>query len=97
MTNESNARAVEVFGGFIGEYRLIHKATWHRVLCNGKACVYETASEAEVAAWRELNEKRYPPIRSEGEKVSATRSKAEELFGQIFPGKGRKPIKVDRR
>ena len=89
MTNESNARAVEVYGGFIGEYRMVHKAGWLRVLCNGKACIYESASEAEIAAWRALNARRYPEIRGEGERASAAKSKAEELFKAEFR-KGRK-------
>lgn len=87
--NESNARAVEVYGGYVGEYRMVHKAGWMRVLCNGKACIYETASDAEVAAWRELNRRRYPDIRAEGERASAAMSKAEELFKAEFR-KGRK-------
>ena len=97
MANESNARAVEVYGGYNGEYRMVHKASWQKVLCNGKACVYASASEAEVAAWRELNDRRYPPIRSEGEKVSPARSKAEALFGKIFPGKGKRAVEVERK
>lgn len=93
--NESNARSREVYGGYVGEYRQVHKAGWKPVLCNGKACVYPSASEAEVAAWRELNRRRYPEIRAEGEKPTAVRSKAEILFGAIFK-RGRK-IVVGRR
>lgn len=92
MTNQSNARAVEVYGGYVGEFRLVHKAGWLRVLCNGKDCIYGTASEAEVAAWRELNRRRYPEIRADAEKASAAMSKAEELFKAEFRKGRRIPV-----
>ncbi len=90
--NESNARGIEVYGGYVGEYRLVHEAGWRRILCNGKDCIFDTQVEAEVAAWRELNAKRYPPIRAEGERASPARSRAEELFKAEFRNGRKIPV-----
>lgn len=88
--NDSGARSKASGGGYVGEYRLVHRAGWVRLkLKNGKDHIFPSADEAEVAAWRELNKKRYPPIRSHGEKVSAARTRAENMFGAMFK-RGRK-------
>lgn len=95
--NEVNARAVPVYGGFHGEFRKVHRACWEQVCIAGVAQIYPTAAEAEVAAWRALLSHLQGDIVGTGEKASTARSAAEKLFGKIFPGKGRKPVQVERR
>lgn len=95
--NDVDARAVPVCGGFQGEFRKVHRAAYEPVSVNGVAQIYDTEHEAEVAAWRALKAHLCGDIVGSGEKVSAARSRAEELFGKIWPGKGRKPVEVVRR
>lgn len=95
--NDVNARAVQVEGGFEGQLRKVHKAAWEAVQVNGVAQVYDTAEAAELAAWRALKAHLCGEIVGSGQKVSAARTEAERLFGKLFPGKGRKPVVVERR
>ncbi|MBN9073998.1 MAG: hypothetical protein J0H34_20850 [Rhizobiales bacterium] len=95
--NDVDARAVAVFGGFQGEFRKVHRAAYEPVQLDGVARIYDTAAEAETAAWRALKAHLCGEIVRSGDKASAARSQAEELFGKVFPGKGRKPVEVVRR
>lgn len=95
MTNGIEVRVVPVSNGFEGHIRKVHKASWEPVCVNGVAQLYATETEAEVAAWRALHAHLQSDIVGTGVRVSAQRSKAEELFGGIFR-KGRK-IVVERR
>lgn len=95
--NEVDARAVPVYGGYHGEFRKVHRAVYEQVAINGVPQVYQTAAEAEIAAWRALKSHLCGDIVRSGEKMSAERSQAEELFGKVFPGKGRRPVTVERR
>lgn len=89
--NIVSARARETFGGFIGEYRLPHWGKWRPVLsAGGKPRIFASDKDAHIAAYEALIADRYPPIRSEGERADATKSRAEELFAKVFPGKGRR-------
>ena len=97
MTNGVDAKAVPVYGGFIGVFKKVHRSTWEKVCEGGVPRVFDTEPEAEVAAWRALLAHLQGEIVGSGIEKSAARSKAEELFGKIFPGKGRKPIDVVRR
>lgn len=92
--NGVDARAVPVRGGYHGQFRKVHRSDWEPVQVNGKPIVYVTSHEAEVAAWRALRAHLCGDIVGDGAKPSATRSKAEELFGAIFR-KGKK-IPVQR-
>lgn len=91
MTNAIAVRAVaNTYGGFFAEIKKVHRATWERVRVNGEEQVYDTADQAEVAAWRALHAHLCSDIVGEGERVSA-RSAAEALFIR-----GRK-VEVERR
>lgn len=94
--NEVNARAEPVVGGYHGQFRKVHRASWEVVCENGKPVVFRTSDAAEVAAWRALlahlqGEIVATPV----ERSSLVRTKAESLFGGIFR-RGRK-IPVERR
>lgn len=95
--NEVDARAVPVYGGYHGEFRKVHRASYEPVAIDGVPQVYRTAAEAEIAAWRALKSHLCGDIVRDGEKMSAERSQAEQLFGKVFPGRGRKPVEVVRR
>ncbi len=95
MTNEVNARSVPVYGGFNGEFRKVHRSTWEKVCEGGTPRVYDTAADAEVAAWRALRSHLCGDIVSSGLERTTARSKAESLFGAIF--KRGKKIPVVRR
>jgi hypothetical protein len=95
--NDVDARAVPVYGGFRGEFRKVHRAMFEPVCVGGVPQVYETAHEAEIAAWRALKAHLCGDIVGSGEKASAAKSKAEQMWGKVFPGKGRKPVEVVRR
>ncbi|MBF6992718.1 hypothetical protein [Cupriavidus sp. IK-TO18] len=93
--NEVGARSIPVMGGFEGQFRKVHKATWEPVRVNGVAQIYPTEFEAETMAWRALIAHLCGDIVRSGEKVSTAKTKAEELFGALIR-KGRK-IPVERR
>ena len=93
--NEVNARAVPVMGGWRGEMRKVHKAEYEPVCRDGVPVLFASALEAEVAAWRALKRHLCADLVGSGEKMSAARSKAEEMFGAIF--KGGRRIVVTRR
>ncbi|QPC87098.1 hypothetical protein GA830_10365 [Mesorhizobium sp. NBSH29] len=93
--NGVDARSREILGGYHGEFRKVHKAAWEVVCLGGTPCVFETAQEAEVAAWRALRSHLCNDIVGSGAKASSGKSKAEELFGSIF--KRGKRIQVERK
>lgn len=95
--NEVDARAVPVYGGYHGEFRKVHRSTYEQVCVNGIVQIYKTAAEAETAAWRALKGHLCGEIVGSGARASAARSQAEELFGKVFPGKGRRAVEVVRR
>ena len=95
--NDVDARAVPVYGGYHGEFRKVHRAAYEAGRINGGPQVYDTADEAEVAAWRALRSHLCGDIVRSGDRASAARSEAEAMFGKIFPGKGRRPVEVVRR
>lgn len=95
--NDVDARATPVYGGYHGEFRKVHRAAYEPVCVNGIAQVYPSAHEAEIAAWRALKAHLCADIVGDGQKASAAKSKAEALFGKVWPGKGRKPVEVVRR
>ncbi|CAH2399178.1 MULTISPECIES: hypothetical protein [Mesorhizobium] len=95
--NGVNARSVPVYGGFQGEFRKVHRSEWEPVQVNGVAQLYDTADAAEVAAWRALLAHLQGDIVGSGDRASIERTKAEERFGKIFPGHGKKPVVVERR
>ncbi|TIS37533.1 hypothetical protein [Mesorhizobium sp.] len=95
MTNQVDARSTPVYGGYHGEFRKVHKAGWEKVCEGGTPRVYDTAADAENAAWRALRAHLCADIVSTGIERSSTRSAAEKLFGGIFK-RGRK-IPVERR
>ncbi len=95
--NDVDARAVPVYGGYHGEFRKVHRAVYEPVCINGVPQIYPTAATAEIAAWRALRAHLCGEIVRSGDKAGAARSQAEELFGKVFPGKGRKPVEVVRR
>lgn len=89
MTNDVNARAVRVYGGWQGEFRKVHRADWEPVRVNGTARIHDTPEAAELAAWRALRSHLCGDIAGFGEPVSGVSSRAESLFGAIFKN-GRK-------
>ena len=93
--NEVDARAAPVYGGFRGEFRKVHKAAYEPVCVNGVPQVYATREAAELAAWHALREHLQGDIVGSGEKASLAKAEAE--FAKIFPGKGRRPVTVERR
>jgi hypothetical protein len=95
--NEVNVRAVPVVGGWQGEIRKVHRADYEPVCVNGKPEVYPSEKDAEIAAWRALKEHLQADIVGTGDRVSAAKSRAEAEFGKVFPGRGRKPVVVERR
>ncbi|TPM19795.1 hypothetical protein [Mesorhizobium sp. B2-3-6] len=95
--NGVNARAIATRGGFEGQFRKVHKSEWEPVQVNGVPQLYETADAAEVAAWRALLAHLQGDIVGSGEKASIARTQAEERFGKIFLGHGKKPVVVERR
>lgn len=95
--NGVNARAIPTSGGFEGQFRKVHKSAWEPVQVNGIPQLYDTADAAEVAAWRALLAHLQGDIVGSGDRASIERTKAEERFGKIFPGHGKKPVVVERR
>lgn len=95
MTNEVDARAVPVYGGYRGEFRKVHKAAYEAV-CVGVPQVYPTREAAELAAWHALRAHLQSDIVGTGEKASAALSEAEAKFGKLFKGGG-KTVTVERR
>lgn len=93
--NGVDAKAVAVYGGFVGAFKKVHRSEWEKVCEGGVPRVYPTEYEAEIAAWRALRSHLCGDIVGSGEKVSIQKSKAEELFGSIF--KRGKRIPVERR
>jgi hypothetical protein len=90
--NEAEVRAVPIYGGFTAQFRKIHRSGWHDVKINGEVQTYDTAEQAEVAAYKALMRHLFGDgIVRDGETASATRTKAEAIFR-----KGRK-IAVERR
>lgn len=94
--NEVNARAVRIHGGHQGQFRKVHKADWETVCINGIPQVYDTADQAEVAAWRALKAHLQGDIVGSGEKSSAILTDAEAKFQKLFRGGG-KTVTVERR
>lgn len=93
--NDIGARAVPTHGGYYAEFRKVHKAGWRRVRVNGVDQIYPTEDRAEVMAWRALRDHIFTVITARTDAGSLkARSKAEELFGQVF-NKGRS-IPVER-
>jgi hypothetical protein len=95
--NGVDARSRPVYGGYLGEFRKVHKADWEAVCVNGVPQVFPTAEAAEIAAWRALRAHLCADIVGGGEKASSALSEAEERFKKLFPGHGRKPVDVVRR
>lgn len=94
--NEPRVRAVQVFNGWEGHFKKMHKAGWFPVEVNGIAQLFPSEADAKVAAYEAMTKHHFGDgILSDGERTSAARSKAEELFGAIFR-RGRK-IEVVRR
>lgn len=93
--NAVDARAVPVFGGFHGEFRKVHRASWEKVSAAGVPRIFATHAEAEIAAWRALRSHLCGEIVGSGEKMAAARSEAEKAFGAVFR-RGRR-IVVERR
>ena len=93
--NEVNARGVEVYGGYHGEFRKVHKAGWEKVCISGKPQVFPSEEAAEIAPCGALPAHLCGDIVRSGEKASNARSRAEELFGVIIR-RGKK-IPVERR
>jgi hypothetical protein len=96
--NTAEVRAVPVMNGWEGHFRKLDKAGWHAVQVNGVVQLFETEDKAKIAAYEAMNHHHFGAgILRAGEKMSAKRTHAEELFGKVFPGKGRKPVEVVRR
>lgn len=96
--NEPRVRAIPVFNGWEAHFRKLHKAGWFQVEVNGIAQLFPSEAEAKVAAYEAMTRHHFGDgILRDGEVVSAAKSKAEELFGKVFPGKGRRPVEVVRR
>ncbi|RWH31637.1 hypothetical protein [Mesorhizobium sp.] len=96
--NDAEVRAIPESNGFRGEFKKVHRTEWEPVCQNGEPLLFDTKDQAEVAAYRALMKHLFGDgIVRDGEKASAARSQAEEAFGRVFPGKGRKPVVVERR
>jgi hypothetical protein len=96
--NEPRVRAVPAFNGWEGHFRKLHRSGWHAVEVNGIAQLFPSEADAKVAAYEAMTRHHFGDgILRSGEKASAVRSRAEELFGKVWPGKGRKPVEVVRR
>lgn len=96
--NEAQVRAVQVFNGWEGHFKKVHRSGWYPVEINGIAQLFESELEAKVAAYEALHRHIFGNgILRDGDRAVSAKSKAEELFGKIFPGKGRKPVEVVRR
>jgi hypothetical protein len=92
--NEVAARHRETPRGIIAEFRLAHWGRFRAVrLPNGKPVHYPTDKDAVIAAYQALVQHIYRPILRDGEKAGTARKAADLLF----PGKGRKPVPVERR
>lgn len=97
MANRADARAVPLPNGqFRGEFRRVHKS-WDAVSVNGQVQSYDTAEQAELAAWRALGRYLQPDLVAGGDRYSAARESADKGFRQLFPGKGRKAVTVETR
>lgn len=95
--NEVDAKSHPVYGGYHGVFRKVHKADYEPVQENGTPRIFPTEIEAELAAWRALKAHLCGDIVGSGQRANISKSKAETLFGKIFPGKGRRPVTVERR
>ncbi|MBR2689213.1 MAG: hypothetical protein IKE42_15275 [Aquamicrobium sp.] len=94
--NEVDARSVPVVGGYHGEFRKVHKASWEPVQRHGKPIVFLAAFEAEIAAWRALRAHLCGEIVGDGQRAGAALSEAESKFKKLFRGGG-KTIAVEQR
>lgn len=95
--NDIDARGVPVFGGFNGEYRMVHRSRWERVLVNGVAQIYHTEHEAEAAAWRALRAHLCGIIRRDGDiGPIGPKTEREAVFGSAIFTHGRK-VAVERK
>lgn len=92
--NDVDARGIEVYGGFHGEFRKVHKADWEKVSSGGVVRVFDTKLEAEVAAWRALRAHFCGIIRRDGEVMGSKSLKSErereKIFGSAIFKRGRK-------
>ena len=96
--NEPRVRAIQVYNGWEGHFKKLHRADWFPVEVNGIAQLFPTEDAAKVAAYEAMTRHHFGDgILRDGEKMSAERSQVETLFGKVFPGKGRKPVEVVRR
>ncbi len=96
--NEPRVRAVPVFNGWEGHFRKLHRSDWFPVEVNGITQLFPTEADAKVAAYEAMTRHHFGDgILRDGVTANAARSRAEELFGKVFPGKGRRPVEVVRR
>ena len=81
MNTDCGARSALAYGGFYGEFRLMHRAVWQRVQTKeGVDQIFDNPFEAEAIAWRVFHAKMYPLVRGEAGVLSDLRSAAERLF-----------------
>lgn len=96
--SDPQVRAVAVSNGYEGHFRKVHLSGWHSVQVEGIAQLFETEDKAIIAAYEARERHLFGDgILRWGAKATAARSQAEELFGKVFIGKGRKPVVVERR
>jgi hypothetical protein len=85
MNTDCGARSASAYGGFYGEFRLMHRASWQRVQSKeGTDLIFDNPFEAEAIAWRVFHARMYPLVRGESV-LSTAKSAAERLFKKI-PG-----------
>ena len=87
MNSECGARSAAGYGGFYGEFRLMHRAKWQRVLTKrGADRIFDNPFEAEALAWREFHSRMYPLVRGEGNRLADVKSAAERFFKKVAFG-----------
>ncbi len=81
MNTDCGARSALAYGGFYGEFRLMHRARWQRVQTKeGIDQIFDDPFEAEAIAWRVFHARMYPLVRGEAVALSGIKSAAERLF-----------------
>lgn len=93
--NEPDIRFRETYGGYFGEFRMVHRSKFETVCVNGVAQIYPSPEAALAAAWSALRTSMMPTIVGTGIERSSAKSAAERLFGAII--KRGKKIPVVRR
>lgn len=83
--NRSAAFAEHTMRGYVGRFRLAWRSESFPVRSrrDGPIVYFQTAAEAECAAWRVKDKIEQPRMLRAGEKISAKRCAADALFRKV--------------